>query len=154
MTYPSPSALIPVFGLNWPLAYTDPMNHLLSPLMSDRWLELTPRKVMVTNEGSFHTSGSHCEIYHSFINIMMTVCVHWQPSKRTERQWHDLMLWAYCITEETALGAVVSVIEVRWSFITDWWKKSNTVCVTVCVCVCQRGQEGPWVEWCTLTETG
>lgn len=58
------------------------MNHLLSPLMSDRWLQLTPRTVMVTNGGSFHSSGGHCEIYHSLTGISVTVCVcidrHWK----------------------------------------------------------------------------
>ncbi|KAM7381678.1 hypothetical protein PAMA_012494 [Pampus argenteus] len=33
-----------VFGLNWLLAHIDPMNHVLSTLMSDKWLKLTALK--------------------------------------------------------------------------------------------------------------
>ncbi len=73
------STLLTALGLNWPLAYTDPMNHLLSPPMTDRWPELPPHKVMVTNEGSFNTSESHFKIFHPFIKVMITVCVYWQP---------------------------------------------------------------------------
>lgn len=164
MTYPALSCLctlLPLFGLNWPLAHTDLMNQLLSPLMSDRWLRLTPHRVMVTNEGSFHTSGSHCVIYHSLTKIIVTVCVrvcvclcvridslqNWKAMT-----WSSVMGVLYHRGE----SSIVGVMKVFWSFITHWWKKSNTVCVTVCLCVCvwQRGQGGPWVEWCSLTQTG